>query len=91
MLVVMQYFICRQVMGLIDYLQWYLVDISSLFNMVDRLFSCEIKGQFEAIGHMFDEPEQCNSFRKFATECPDTSWVSCVVIIVIIVLISSEQ
>ena len=58
--------------GLIDYLQWYLVDISSLFDMVCRLFSSEATGQ------SFDELEQCNSLCKLATECPDTPWVSSV-------------
>ena len=38
-------FICRQVIGLIDYLQWYLVDISSLLSMVNQLFSIETKSK----------------------------------------------
>ena len=38
-------FIYRQVIGLIHYLQWYLVDISSLLSMVDQLFSIETESK----------------------------------------------
>ena len=75
---IMQYFIFRQVIGLVDYLQWYLVDICSLFNMVSRLFSSETKNMLEATGQQSDE---CNSLCKLATECPDTPWVSRVEVI----------
>ena len=70
--------------GLTDYLQWYLVDISSLFKMVERLFSIEVKGSLEeASGQLPNEPEFCsNSLWKIATECPDTPWVSCVTTII---------
>lgn len=53
------------------------MDIPSLFNMVEQLFSIEIKGPLEAAGgQISDETEQCYSFCKLATECPDIPWVS---------------
>ena len=61
--------------GLIDYLQWYLVETSSLSNMVKQLFSSEAKSLLES-GQPSDESEYCNSFCKLATESPDTPWVS---------------
>ncbi|XP_065898869.1 protein unc-13 homolog D-like isoform X2 [Dysidea avara] len=60
-----------QLSGLIDYLQWYLADVPSLYKMIEWILSCVPKDYTDK---SFDEPdgEQISCLTKLARESPDS-------------------
>jgi len=68
----------RQFAGLVDYLQWYLADVPSLYKMIKWMLSCVPKDYTDK---GFDEPdcEQISCLTKLARESPDSPLVSYVI------------
>jgi len=73
----------RQVVALVDYLQWYLVDIPSLHKMVEWMMSCVSK---DYVDKGIDEPdskgnddtdsEQMSCLVKLYKDSPESPLVS---------------
>jgi len=68
----------RQFAGLVDYLQWYLADVPSLYKMIEWMLSCAPKDYTDK---GFDEPdcEQISYLTKLARESPDSPLVSYII------------